>query len=100
MKQKTVYQYDLAGRYLGETMADESPLEPDVFMLPQRTTEIAPPPREEWPEASWPRWNGNGWTLTALNKGSTPSDDPLAKLQRFLVANPDVIAAIGIGIDT
>jgi hypothetical protein len=96
MNQKPVYQYDLAGRYIGETVADASPLEDDVFLLPARTTETAPPARETWPDGTWPRWNGTTWALTGLNKSSTPADDPLAKLQRFLMANPDVVAAIGI----
>ena len=93
---KVVYQFDLAGRYLGETIADASPLETGVYLLPARTTETAPPPRDTWPDGSWPRWNGIEWTLTGLNKPSTPADDPLSKLQRFLAANPDVVAAIGL----
>lgn len=96
MKQKPVYQYDLAGRYIGTSMADESPLEPDVFLLPARTTEIEPPARETWAEGTWPRWTGTEWALTGLNKGPAPAEDPLSKLQRFLAANPDVAAAIGI----
>ena len=60
------------------------------------TAEVAPPARETWPDDTWPRWNGIEWTLTGLNKPSTPADDPLAKLQRFLAANPDVVAAIGL----
>lgn len=96
MKTKTVYQYDVAGRYLGETDADESPLQPGVYHLPARTTELAPPPAETWPEGTWPRWIGTGWAMT----GSTnplqraPEIDPLEKLAQFLQANPDVLAAM------
>ena len=94
-KSKTVYQYDLAGRYLGEVEADESPLEPGVYHLPARTTELAPPASETWPEGKWPRWNGIAWAMT----GSTApkkaqADDPLEKLARFLQANPDVLAKL------
>jgi hypothetical protein len=87
--QKTVYQYDLTGRYLGATTADESPREPGIWLLPARTTEQAPP--EQWPEEKWPRWNGSAWELTgAARANNTAPDDPVAKLQGFLQANPDV----------
>jgi hypothetical protein len=96
MSSKTVYQYDVAGRYLGETLADESPLEAGVYHLPARTTEQGPPPKDSWPEGRWPRWNGISWLMI----GSTdplqqpPEDDPLEKLARFLEANPDVLAVM------
>ena len=51
-----VYQYSPAGLYQGETVADESPLEPGVWLMPARTTRVAPP--SEYPEERWPRWNG------------------------------------------
>jgi hypothetical protein len=91
---KTVYQYDLAGRYLGETLADESPLEPGVFHLPARTTELAPPPRESWPENTWPRWNGVAWAMNGSTNPllQAPQPDPMEKLAQFLQANPDVLA--------
>lgn len=96
MKTKTVYQYDVAGRYLGEAEADESPLEPGVYHLPARTTEQAPPPRETWPEGAWPRWIGAGWAMTGSSKlqQSAPEADPLEKLARFLQENPDVLAVM------
>lgn len=97
-KQKIVYQYDLAGRYVDEIMADESPREPGVYLLPSRTTETAPPPRDTWPDGRWPRWTGTGWAMIALQKSSAPAEDPLSKLQRFLTDNPDVLAAIGITV--
>lgn len=95
MSSKTVYQFDVAGRYLGETEADESPLEPGVYHLPARTTETPPPARDTWPENTWPRWNFVEWVMT----GSTDplqrdgaAEDPLEKLARFLQANPDVLS--------
>ncbi len=42
MATKTVYQYDLAGLYQNPTQADESPLEPGVYHIPARCTEIPP----------------------------------------------------------
>lgn len=85
-----VYQYDIAGLYQGQTQADESPLEPGVWLMPARTT--ATPPPAEIPEGQRARWNGVRWELVAA---TTPrQDDPVAKLAAFLDANPDVAALL------
>lgn len=86
-----VYQYDHAGILLGPTEADPSPLEPGKFLIPARCTETPPP--VEIPEGQVPRWNGAEWQLVrmpARHEGA----DPVAKLQDFLAANPDVAALI------
>ncbi|MEW6314627.1 MAG: hypothetical protein AB1513_11410 [Pseudomonadota bacterium] len=39
-----IYHYDsITGEYAGTSQADESPLEPDVFLMPAHATAIAPP---------------------------------------------------------
>ena len=86
------YQYDLAGLLIGTTEADESPLEPGVYLLPARCTLVAPP--SEVPEGRWPRWNGAGWEL-ANKPAPAPAADPVAKLAAFLNENPDVAALLG-----
>lgn len=86
-----VYQYSPAGLYQGETEADESPLEPGVWLMPARTSPVAPP--TEIPEGRWPRWSGVAWEL--VNKPKAPAaPDPVAKLQAFLNENPDVAALL------
>lgn len=85
------YQYDLAGLYQGETHADESPLEPGVFLLPARCTFTAPP--AEIPEGRWPRFNGARWDLVNRPQPQA-APDPVAKLQQFLAENPDVAALL------
>ncbi len=40
---KTVYQTSSDGVYVGEAEADESPLEPGVFLIPAHCTELQPP---------------------------------------------------------
>ncbi|MHB0819840.1 phage tail protein [Stutzerimonas stutzeri] len=85
------YQFDAAGIFRGETTADESPLEPGVYLLPAGCTRVPPP--AEVPEGRWPRWNGVAWEL--VNKPQAPAaPDPLAKLTAFLNENPDVAALI------
>lgn len=94
MTTETAYQFDHAGLLVGRTEADESPLEPGVFLLPARCT-FTPPP-EDVPADKWPRWNGAGWGL--VNRPTAPeAENPLAKLQAFLQANPDVAALVNTG---
>ena len=38
-----IYSYDLQGNYTGESVADESPLEKGVYLIPASATEIKPP---------------------------------------------------------
>lgn len=91
---KTVYQTDRAGHYVGETTADESPLEPGVFLMPAGTVPRAPP--KTWPDDKWPRWSGKRWELIQKPQAAT-AYDPVAKLAAFLAANPDVAAIINQG---
>lgn len=90
---KTAYQYDAAGLYVGETVADESPLETGVYLLPARCT-LKPPPAKV-PEGKVPRWTGKAWQVVA--KPTAPVSDPVAKLQAFLNQNPDVAALLQSG---
>lgn len=85
------YQYARDGLYQGETEADESPMEPGVYLLPARCT-LTPPPADV-PEGKWPRWNGADWVL-ANKPQPAPAPDPVAKLAAFLNENPDVAALL------
>ena len=85
---KTAYQYGATGLLHGETVADESPLEPGVFLLPAGCTFTAPPATV--PDGKWPRWNGSNWDLVTRPTPANDNQDPVAKLQAFLSANPDV----------
>lgn len=88
MTEKTVYQCDRAGMYVSQVIADQSPKEPGVFLIPAGCTEIAPP--ETWPEDQWPRFNGLGWDLVPKPK-LAESMTPEQKLAEFLQNNPDVM---------
>jgi len=94
MTMKPAYQFNFAGLFVGVTQADESPLEPGVFLLPARCT-FTPPPAEIPPD-KWPRWNGAEWQMVNRPSADKP-ESPLAKLQAFLTANPDVAALVTTG---
>ena len=88
---KTVYQTNRAGLLLGPVEADESPLEPGVYLLPAGAVETPPP--DEWPDNQWPRWTGAAWSL--VNRPRQPEQaSAAAKLASFLANNPDVAALI------
>lgn len=92
MSAKIVYQYDVSGMFVGEVEADESPMEPGVFLIPARCVQVAPP---EVSGDQWPRWDGDKWQVITVNPVSYQTqNDPVEKLRSFLNANPDVAALI------
>lgn len=89
----TAYQHDAHGFFLGVTEADESPLEPGVFLVPALCT-LTPPPTVI-PEGQCARWSGTEWQL--VPRAVAPTDQPsftVAKLKNFLARNPDVAALL------
>ncbi|MBD8680287.1 hypothetical protein [Pseudomonas sp. CFBP 13719] len=60
MSQKTVYQYDAQGWYLGETTADPDPQVAGNWLLPASTTETKPP---TFTAGKIPKWVGYKWKL-------------------------------------
>jgi hypothetical protein len=79
---KTVYQLDRDGVYLGETIAQESPLEPGVFLMPAGCIEHAPPPVKA---GKFARWDGS-WTVENIPEPPKPDEPPKlteAELERI-----------------
>ncbi|WP_039013064.1 hypothetical protein [Pseudomonas brassicacearum] len=60
MTDKLVYQTDHLGIFIGAVAAEESPLEPGVWMIPGGCVEVPPPTVPEH-KAAW--WNGRAWQL-------------------------------------
>jgi hypothetical protein len=91
---KPAYQLTRSGLLVGETIADESPLEPGVYLLPAGCTLVAPP--AVIPGGKWPRFNGTTWDLVTKPEPAN-DNDPVAKLQAFLASNQDVAALLKQG---
>lgn len=68
MNTKIVYQTDHLGIYIGTTVADRSPLEPDVWLIPGGCVEVAPP---AVPEKKAAFWDGRKWQLVDSYQGLT-----------------------------
>jgi penicillin V acylase-like amidase (Ntn superfamily) len=64
METKTVYQMDDAGFYVGRTVADLSPLETNVWLIPRGCVTVTPPKATGGKVA---KWDGSRWLLVELS---------------------------------
>lgn len=66
---KAIYQFDpTTGAFITESFADESPLEPGVYLIPAFATEVAPPSKHH-------AWRNGEWVIIPV-----PTPDPAAVL--------------------
>lgn len=104
MKIKPVFQTNELGYFIGITEAYESPLEPDVFLIPAGAFEDEPPYRNEPGVTCWRRVDG-AWKLEDIPKPpeSPPPEKPkvcspaqglVALFAIKRITEDDVLAAI------
>lgn len=66
-----VYSYDSGtNEFTGKTQAFESPLEPEIFLIPANATTIAPPRFDASKEQCF--WTNGQWTVSPIALGSVP----------------------------
>lgn len=83
MNTKKVFSYDgKTGLYVGETVADESPLEPGVFLIPRHATEVEPP--ESVAAGFAPFWRSDRWVVEAVPDQDENNDGIQDAPQGFL----------------
>jgi hypothetical protein len=68
-----IYNYDHSGVYLGPSHADESPLEPGVFLIPANATTSPPPPPAE---NNLTVFSGGQWGYVPVNAPTTTTPSP------------------------
>ena len=73
MKEKIVSQLNPEGYFIGQTVADESPLEPDVYLLPAYAIDADPP---HVPEGKRAKWDGIGFVLEDILQPEQPQPQP------------------------
>ena len=64
------------GAYLGRGTADESPLEPGVWLIPAYATEVEPPAA---PNGECAVWAGDAWEVRQIPEAD-PAPTPAEKL--------------------
>lgn len=67
---KTYHYHPATRRYIYQDIADESPLEPGVFLLPAHSTFVEPP--QDVPIDSYISWNGSDWEILKIPKELEP----------------------------
>lgn len=73
---------EATGAYTGSDEADESPLEPGVFLLPAYSTAIAPPAQQE---GYYRTWNGSEWVQELI-----PLPPPAPEPEPYVPTEADV----------
>ncbi|MCY1239846.1 hypothetical protein D9M72_526630 [compost metagenome] len=77
---KIVAQLDAEGFFVGPAVADMSPLEPEVWLVPGGAVD-APPP--DIPEGMWAKWTGSGWQMVEATLPPASPPTPVASVSRF-----------------
>jgi hypothetical protein len=81
MNNKNVVQLDSEGYYVGITEADESPLEPGVYLMPAGTIDVSSPSEIEGKRA---KWINNNWIYEDLPEDPTTSNPLTLEQQQFI----------------
>lgn len=80
---RVFHYHPSTGAYLGTALADPSPREPGVWLVPAYSTEVPPPSPGEGQGAFWR--NGE-WVLETLTTGPAPTPVPLAQAKAAKLA--------------
>jgi hypothetical protein len=79
---KQVSQLDADGYFAGMTLADESPLEPGVFLLPGGAVDSPAPAPVEGMRA---KWNGEAWAYEPVPAEPEPEPEPKQDPDRLFI---------------
>lgn len=88
-----IYHYHpVSGAYLGSGMADESPLEPGVWLIPAHATKVAPPVFGEGEQAVF---DGSAWAVLPIiaAAGNAAADPTMDRRSQILVALQQIDSA-------
>jgi hypothetical protein len=82
-----IYNYSaLDGEYIGESNADESPLEPGVFLIPANATTIVPPAEQDGKTINF---ENGAWVLKDIPEPEEePEPEPFTYMQNRAMEYP------------
>ena len=90
---KIVSQLDAHGRFVGTTLADESPLEPGVFLLPGGTVDVEPP---VVPDGKFAHWSG-AWVLEDIPQPEAPVLPEIPRVPQVVTRRQALLALLAAG---
>lgn len=90
---KQVIQLDENGYFAGLTVADESPLEPGVFLMPAMTVDASAP---SVPEGHRAKWNGSGFDFEVIPE---PAPEPQPAEKTYAQKRADEYPSMGDQLD-
>lgn len=97
-----IYNYDNNGIFTNESVADESPLEAGVYLIPALATTLKPPSTDSDHVAVF---NGEVWNIEAV-VSNEPSAEELAQLeaeaearQQAKIMAQDKLKALGLTVE-
>ena len=84
-----IYHYNSEGRFTGSTEANESPLEPGIFLIPANATSIEPPTFDSGFMAVFggEAWNIIDITLEVPPIEQTPPEQPKTQAELLQIQN-------------
>ena len=95
MTEKIVSQLNQVGYFIGAVAADESPLEPGVFLLPAGAIDVDPP---TIPEGKVALRQGDEWVFVNPPDAAQQEDPPQAGVPQVVTMRQARLALFGAGL--
>jgi hypothetical protein len=92
---KIFHYHPKTGEYLGEGLADESPLEPGVWLIPAQAVDVEPPQAGNGERVVWA---GDGWQVEPI-PAPEPEPEPEPAPQPIELTPMEKLSRLGLTVD-
>lgn len=92
---KIVSQLNAAGYFVGPVVADESPMEPGVYLIPGGAVDIPPP---NIPAGKVALWQGSGWAFVLPPDEVQEENPPVDGVPQSVTMRQARLALLGAGL--
>lgn len=93
---KIFHYHPKTGVYLGPGLADESPLEPGVWLVPAHATAVAPPKARAGKQQVW---FDDAWMLQPIPEPAPEPVAPITPEPRPALTPAEKLASIGLSVE-